>query len=39
MRVGIGLPVTTTRTGGELLLAWARRAEEAGFDALTSIDR
>ena len=39
MRVGIGLPVTTTRTCGELLLAWARRAEEAGFDALTSIDR
>ena len=39
MRVGIGLPVTTNGTGGELLLAWARRAEEAGFDALTSIDR
>lgn len=39
MRVGIGLPVTTTGTSGELLLAWARRAEEAGFDALTSIDR
>ena len=39
MRVGIGLPVTTTRTSGELLLAWAHRAEEVGFDALTSIDR
>lgn len=39
MRVGIGLPVTTKGTDGELLLAWARRAEEAGFDALTSIDR
>ena len=39
MRVGIGLPVTTKGTGGELLLAWARRAEEAGFDVLTSIDR
>ena len=39
MRVGIGLPVTTKGTSGELLLAWARRAEEAGFDALTSIDR
>ena len=39
MRVGIGLPVTTKGTSGELLLAWARRAEEAGFDVLTSIDR
>lgn len=39
MRVGIGLPVTTKGTSGELLLAWARRAEEVGFDALTSIDR
>ena len=39
MRVGIGLPITTKGTDGELLLAWARRAEEAGFDALTSIDR
>ena len=39
MRIGIGLPVTTKGTDGELLLAWARRAEEAGFDALTSIDR
>ena len=26
MRVGIGLPVTTKDTSGELLLAWARRA-------------
>ena len=39
MRVGIGLPVTTKGTSGELLLAWARRAEEAGFEALTAIDR
>lgn len=39
MRVGIGLPATTSGTSGELLLAWARRAEEAGFDALTAIDR
>ena len=39
MRVGIGLPVTTKGTSGELLLDWARRAEEAGFDALTAIDR
>ena len=39
MRIGIGLPVTTKGTDGELLLAWARRAEEAGFEALTSIDR
>ena len=39
MRIGVGLPVTTTGTSGELLLEWARRAEEAGFDALTSIDR
>ena len=39
MRVGIGLPVTTKGTSGEMLLAWARRAEEVGFNALTSIDR
>jgi alkanesulfonate monooxygenase SsuD/methylene tetrahydromethanopterin reductase-like flavin-dependent oxidoreductase (luciferase family) len=39
MRVGIGLPVTTKGTSGELLLAWARRAEEAGFETLTALDR
>ena len=39
MKVGVGLPVTTKGTSGELLLDWARRAEEAGFDSLTAIDR
>ena len=39
MRVGIGLPTTVPGATGELLLAWARGAEQAGFSSLGVIDR
>jgi Luciferase-like monooxygenase len=39
MRVGIGLPNCVQGTPGGLLLEWARRAEEAGFSGLATIDR
>ena len=39
MRIGIGLPITTTEANGRRLLDWAGRAEERGFDSLTAIDR
>ena len=39
MRIGIGLPVTTIGASGELLIAWARGAEERGFESLGAIDR
>jgi probable F420-dependent oxidoreductase len=39
MDIGIGLPNPVPGTPGEALLEWARRAEEAGFSALATIDR
>jgi alkanesulfonate monooxygenase SsuD/methylene tetrahydromethanopterin reductase-like flavin-dependent oxidoreductase (luciferase family) len=39
MRIGIGLPNPIPGTPGELLLQWARSAEEAGFSSLATIDR
>lgn len=39
VKIGIGLPITTAGTSGDLLLSWASRAEDAGFDSLTAIDR
>lgn len=39
MKIGIGLPNTVPGTPGDVLLAWARRAEEAGFSGLATIDR
>ena len=39
MRIGIGLPNTTPGATGELLLEWAKRAEELGFSTLGTIDR
>ncbi len=39
MRIGVGLPTTTPGAGGELMLDWARLAEERGFASLGTIDR
>jgi alkanesulfonate monooxygenase SsuD/methylene tetrahydromethanopterin reductase-like flavin-dependent oxidoreductase (luciferase family) len=39
MRVGVGLPTSTPATGRDLVLEWARRADEARFSSLGVIDR
>src|SRR5690606_1782689 len=39
VKIGIGLPNTVPGTPGDRLLEWARRAEEAGFSGLATIDR
>jgi alkanesulfonate monooxygenase SsuD/methylene tetrahydromethanopterin reductase-like flavin-dependent oxidoreductase (luciferase family) len=37
--IGIGLPNPIPGTPGETIIRWARRAEEAGFSSLATIDR
>lgn len=39
MRISIGLPSTIPGTPGSLVIEWAKRAEEAGFSTLTTVDR
>jgi len=39
VRIGIGLPNPVPGTPGPRLLEWARRAEDAGFSGLVTIDR
>jgi alkanesulfonate monooxygenase SsuD/methylene tetrahydromethanopterin reductase-like flavin-dependent oxidoreductase (luciferase family) len=39
MRIGIGLPNPIPGTEGATLVEWARRAEQAGFSSLATIDR
>ena len=39
MQIGIGLPNTVLKIPGQLLVDWARRAEERGFSSLATIDR
>jgi alkanesulfonate monooxygenase SsuD/methylene tetrahydromethanopterin reductase-like flavin-dependent oxidoreductase (luciferase family) len=39
MKIGIGLPNPVPGTEGDTLVEWARRAEEAGFSSLATIDR
>ena len=39
MKIGIGLPTAIPGSGGDLVIAWARRAEEAGFASLGVVDR
>lgn len=39
MEIGIGLPNSIPGVSGATLLAWARRAEERGFAALSTIGR
>ena len=39
MRIGIGIPNTVLDVPGDVMVAWARRAEERGFSTLATIDR
>lgn len=39
MDIGIGLPNPVPGADGRLLVEWSRRAEEAGFSTLATIDR
>jgi alkanesulfonate monooxygenase SsuD/methylene tetrahydromethanopterin reductase-like flavin-dependent oxidoreductase (luciferase family) len=39
MRVGIGMPNTTPGCDGELLVEWARRADQGPFSSLAVLDR
>lgn len=39
MRVCVGLPSTIPGCAGEMLLAWARRAEDGPFTSLAALDR
>jgi alkanesulfonate monooxygenase SsuD/methylene tetrahydromethanopterin reductase-like flavin-dependent oxidoreductase (luciferase family) len=39
MKVGIGLPITIPGAQREQVLEWARRAEQAGFSTLGTLDR
>ena len=39
MRVGVGLPGAIPGTNGQLLIEWARRADEGPFSSLGVIDR
>jgi alkanesulfonate monooxygenase SsuD/methylene tetrahydromethanopterin reductase-like flavin-dependent oxidoreductase (luciferase family) len=39
MEVGIGLPNAVAGTTGKQLVEWAKRADEAGFSSLGTIDR
>jgi alkanesulfonate monooxygenase SsuD/methylene tetrahydromethanopterin reductase-like flavin-dependent oxidoreductase (luciferase family) len=39
MDIGIGLPNNIVDVPGSLMVEWARRAEQRGFDCVTTIDR
>jgi alkanesulfonate monooxygenase SsuD/methylene tetrahydromethanopterin reductase-like flavin-dependent oxidoreductase (luciferase family) len=39
MKVGIGLPATIPNVPSDVLLAWAKRADERNFSSLAVIDR
>jgi alkanesulfonate monooxygenase SsuD/methylene tetrahydromethanopterin reductase-like flavin-dependent oxidoreductase (luciferase family) len=39
VKIGIGLPNPVPNTKGHVLVEWAKRAEEAGFSGLVTIDR
>lgn len=39
MKIGIGIPNVIPGTPGPVIPEWARRAEEAGFSSLATIDR
>lgn len=39
MKIGVGLPATIPNAPGNLIVDWARRAEELGFSSLGVIDR
>lgn len=39
MKIGIGLPNNVVGAPGQLMAEWARRAEQRGFESVTTIDR
>ena len=39
MRIGVGLPTAMSGVDGRVVVDWARRAEDAGFDSVAVIDR
>ncbi|BBY64087.1 LLM class flavin-dependent oxidoreductase [Mycolicibacterium helvum] len=39
MKIGIGLPNHIAGVDGSVIVPWARRAEERGFESVTTIDR
>lgn len=39
MKIGIGLPNNVIGVPGPLMVEWARRAEQRGFESVTTIDR
>jgi len=39
MNIGVGLPTSTPGISGELLLDWAKRADDGPFSSLGVIDR
>lgn len=39
MKIGIGLPNNVVGVPGPLMVEWARRAEQRGFESVTTIDR
>jgi alkanesulfonate monooxygenase SsuD/methylene tetrahydromethanopterin reductase-like flavin-dependent oxidoreductase (luciferase family) len=39
MMIGIGLPNGSAGVRGSTMLEWIRRAEQRGFDAVSTIDR
>jgi alkanesulfonate monooxygenase SsuD/methylene tetrahydromethanopterin reductase-like flavin-dependent oxidoreductase (luciferase family) len=39
MKIGIGLPNNVVSVPGPLMVEWARRAEQRGFESVTTIDR
>lgn len=39
MEIGIGLPTTIPGTAGQVIIAWAKRAEELDFSSLGVTDR
>jgi alkanesulfonate monooxygenase SsuD/methylene tetrahydromethanopterin reductase-like flavin-dependent oxidoreductase (luciferase family) len=39
MNIGVGLPTTTPGATGELLLEWARRADDGPFSSVAVLDR
>ena len=39
MHIGIGLPNNVVGASGPLMVEWARRAEQRGFESVTTIDR
>jgi alkanesulfonate monooxygenase SsuD/methylene tetrahydromethanopterin reductase-like flavin-dependent oxidoreductase (luciferase family) len=39
MKIGIGLPNNVVGVPGPLMVEWAQRAEQRGFESLTTIDR